>query len=148
MSPDDDMTLRGVKLTAGVSYRHASRFPWMLRLDAGALLGSVKDERRGQLASANPDMPPQAFAFSATESPAATFILIAPEGRIGYQLTPALELNVGVSFLMLGEMTEAKWNTGRRVVSPSDGVVTFPADSLAGSVMLVVVPGIGMRLEL
>jgi hypothetical protein len=145
---DDDLTLRGLKLTAGVSYRHASRFPWMLRLEAGALLGSVKDERRGQLASANPAVPPQSLPFDATESAAAAYLLVAPEGRVGYAITPALEINLGVSFALLGAVQEAKWNAGRRLVSPTDGVLTFPAESLVGSVLFVVVPGIGMRLEL
>ncbi|MDB4994728.1 MAG: uncharacterized protein JWM74_2160, partial [Myxococcaceae bacterium] len=145
---DDDLTLRGLKLTAGVSYHHASRFPWMIRLEAGALLGSVKDERRGQLASANPAVPPQSLPFDSTESASAAYLLVAPEGRIGYAITPALEINLGVSFALLGSVQEAKWNAGRRLVSPTDGVLTFPTESLIAPVLFVVVPGIGARLEL
>jgi hypothetical protein len=145
---DDDLTLRAIKVTAGISYRHASRFPWMLRLEAGALLGSVKDERSGQLTSANPALPPQSLPFDAAESASAAYLLVAPEGRVGYAITPALEINLGVSFALLGAVEQAKWNGGRRLVSPTDGVLTFPTESLIGSVLFVVVPGIGMRLEL
>ena len=96
-----------------------------LRLGAGALLGSVRDQRSGSATTkerglAGMTTPAIPFTFTVTESPAARYVYIAPEVRLGVRLGKHFEISAGVQALILVALSDAKWSD-QRPSSPTRG---------------------------
>jgi hypothetical protein len=142
---NDDLLLSGVLLGATASLHKGQRVPVTLRLGAGALLGTVRDQRNGTFTTTV--MPSQYQTGPVVVTPSATYVYLDPEVRVAWVVAPHVEVGVGVQALFLFNLTKPKWDDGLEVFASSDGVGTYGPDALTGSVVVLVVPGIGARYE-
>ena len=151
---DDDLRLSGVVAGVAAGLHRGTRFPLSLRIGAGVLLGSVTDRRRGsatapeRVASGGTTIPELPFSFDVSESPSATFAYLAPEARAGIRFGTHWELNAGVALLILVGVSHAEWQDRRPFVPAAElGEVSFGQQTLVGSPLLVIVPGVAGRYE-
>jgi hypothetical protein len=141
---DDALYLRGFQVGPSVGYRLApfgDDLPLTLRTGLGLFLGSVGDARTGSFTSAGGAR----FPVSVSESASATYLYAAPEARIGKKLGDHLEVNAGVTVLVLAALARPRWMDEQPVVAARDGLAVFGSQSTAGGFLLTVVPGVGVR---
>lgn len=137
---DDTFTLRGGLLGIWVGKRFGERPFLDLRLGAGALLGSTSDVRAWikNATVGNSDPPFR-------EEPLGAFLYLDPEVRVGVHLGEHLSLAVGLEALVLLAVAAPAW-PGERVFSDSRyGDITFDPETLAGPVVLTLLPGVSAR---
>lgn len=142
---DDASRLSGALLGASAGVRLGASLPITLRLGAGALLGSLRDHRTGSFTTvARAGKPAVTYAIDATDSPTDVSFYLAPEARFGLKIGKRLELSAGVEALVLLALKQPVWT--KAVGAGTDGQGTF-SEALAGKVAVVLVPGIGARVE-
>ena len=139
----DSVRLGGFAVGADAQFRLGSDWPLTLRLGVGALIASIKDSRSGTFT----DSQSTAYDVDIAQSGGATYLYVAPEIRFGRRFGEHFELNVGTQLLVLAGLKTPSWDATQTVSSGSDGIGTFPSESLSGGVMLAVTPGIGARYE-
>jgi hypothetical protein len=144
----DKLKLSALTVGASAQYHKGETWPLLLRLGAGAILGSVKDERAGTMTNSFNEP----YAVSMQRSASATYLYVAPEVRIGRRFGSHLELNVGAEVMLLAALSQPKWNDQQTVLTSTtpahtDGTGTFGEDSMMGSFMVLVAPGVGVRYE-
>lgn len=146
---DDKLTLSGPVLGAAAGVRVGFKVPLTFRLGAGAFLGSLKDHRTGSFSTvARAGKPATSYKVDETESPAATSVYISPEVRVGMRLGQHFELSLGAQAMVLIVLSSPKWTPNDRpVLAATDGQGTFPSETLAGKVAVVVTPGIGAKYD-
>jgi hypothetical protein len=139
-------TLRAAGFLAGatVGYHAGERFPTLLRLGVGVLLGEARDERAGTFKTT-------AGGSYATDPivdfPSATYLYIDPEVRVGLSLGEHLELSAGVKLLMLVALSQPKWDTSLELAASTDGIGTYPRESVMGDFVFLASPGVGLRYD-
>ena len=144
---DDSLSLHGFLVGASAGVQRGDRFPWILRLGAGVLLGSVTDHRTGTFTTVR--QPLTEYPVDLRASAAAESLYLAPEARIGMRLGKGFEISVGVEGRLLFGLRTPSWaSSDQKVDAKHDGVAEFPADALTGKVIGVIAPGIGVRYEL
>jgi hypothetical protein len=138
---DDMLKLRGGLVGAWVGARFGER-PFVLpRFGLGTLMGRIGDQRTGALASGGSPIEPVGLAALAA------FVYVAPEVRVGLRVADRVTLTAGLEALVLFGVADPAWDANAAVNVPKAGTSFFPAESLAGSVMLVVAPGLGAGYE-
>ncbi|WP_437937922.1 kelch repeat-containing protein [Sorangium sp. So ce341] len=144
---DDALALRGFLAGGWAGLSLGDRHRFSVRLGAGALLGTVRDERTGTFTSAS------AMEFRLDPTVAqdpARFFVMTPEARGGLRLGDHLEVTAGLAAAVLVRLKEPVWT------NPPEGAygridldrgffARFEQESLAGTVMVVIAPKIGMR---
>ena len=141
---DDALYLRGFRVGPSVGYRLGvlgDDLPITLRVGLGVFLGSVGDGRTGSFTSSKGAR----YDVSVSESATATYLYAAPEVRIGKKLGDHLELNAGVTVLVLAALERPQWSDQQPVLAGNDGLAKFGSQPTAGSFLLAAVPGIGAR---
>ena len=94
-----------------------------------------------------------AYSVDVAERPSASYLLVAPEARIGKRIGEHFEVSFGVEIAVLVALSRPKWNPDEgavNAVSPTsrgDGLATFPADSLTGGTLLLFSPGLAARYD-
>ncbi|KYG08288.1 hypothetical protein BE21_24525, partial [Sorangium cellulosum] len=144
---DDALALRGFLAGGWAGLSLGDRHRFSVRLGAGALLGTVRDERTGTFTSASG----MEFRLDPTvaQDPARFFVM-TPEVRGGLRLGDHLEVTAGLAAAVLVRLKEPVWT------NPPEGAygridldrgffARFEQESLAGTVMVVIAPKIGMR---
>ncbi|MEO8800137.1 MAG: PEGA domain-containing protein [Polyangiaceae bacterium] len=139
----DTLRLGGFAVGADAQLELGEVWPVTLRLGVGALIGSIRDSRTGAFT----DTKGGAYSVDTAQSGAATYIYVAPEARFGRRFGEHFELNVGAQLLVLAALATPSWDGTKTVSSGADGIGTFPKQSLAGSLLLDVNPGIGAKYE-
>ena len=125
-------------------YRTRGAWPLTLRIGVGVLMGAVRDHRTGTFAAQQGGT----FAVDTTQAPFAGYLDVAPEVRIGRKLGDHFEVNVGLTAHILASVASVpRWPANTTVTTGSDGEGNFGSDTLAGYVMLVLVPGIGLKYD-
>jgi hypothetical protein len=146
----DELRLSGLTAGASAQYRRGEQWPVTLRIGAGVLLGDVRDDRSGTLTNSKGER----YDVGPQRSVGATYVYFAPALRIGRRLGPHVEVNVGAEILLMAALSQPKWNDDSRILTTNtpgaqgDGLGTFGKDSLLGSVLVLIAPGIGARFEL
>ncbi|AUX38569.1 uncharacterized protein SOCE836_108160 [Sorangium cellulosum] len=144
---DDALALRGFLAGGWAGLSLGDRHRFSVRLGAGALLGTVRDERTGTFTSSSG----MEFHLDPTvaQDPARFFVM-TPEVRGGLRLGDHLEVTAGLAAAVLVRLNEPVWTNppegayGR--IDPGRGYFArFEQESLAGTVMVVIAPKIGMR---
>ncbi|XXX77106.1 kelch repeat-containing protein [Sorangium sp. So ce134] len=144
---DDFVVLRGFLAGGWAGLSVGDRHRFSVRLGAGALLGTVSDERTGTFTSSSG----MEFHLDPTvaQDPARFFVM-TPEVRGGLRLGDHLEVTAGLAAAVLVRLREPVWTNppegayGR--IDPQSGFfVRFEQEPLAGEVMVVVAPKIGVR---
>ncbi len=143
---DDRLVLHGVTIGLAGSYRFGPhrRVPVMVRLGAGALLGEVVDTRAGTFRSS------KGTAYDPgvlVDSPAARYVHVTPEVRVGVRLTDQITIEAGLQALVLLALTQPRWTNDRALLAAQDGLTSYPGEALTAKVMLVISPGAGLRYE-
>jgi hypothetical protein len=141
---DDSLRLSGVLAGAWASLRIDTRFPIHLRLGAGALVGAVTDARRGLVTLRTGAAAPFGVL---TETHPARFAYVAPEVRLGLPLGPRVELSLALEALVLIAASRPRWDETHAFGAATDGVASFPADTLLGPAIVVLTPGLRARYD-
>ena len=139
----DALRLGGFAVGADAQFKVGDVWPITLRLGVGALIASIRDSRTGSFI----DSTKVSYNVDTAQSGSAIYVYVAPEVRFGRRFGEHFELNIGTQLLTLAALSSPSWNTAQTVSSGADGVGTFPKQSLAGSVVLAVTPGIGAKYE-
>ncbi|WP_437647217.1 kelch repeat-containing protein [Sorangium sp. So ce362] len=144
---DDALALRGFLAGGWAGLSLGDRHRFSARLGAGALLGTVSDERSGTFTSSSS----VEFHLDPTVARApARFFVMSPEVRGGLRLGDHLEVTAGLAAAVLVRLNEPVWT------NPPEGVygridaergffARFEEEPLAGEVMVAIAPKIGVR---
>jgi hypothetical protein len=139
---DDLLRVRGVMVGASAGLEQTNRMPLQFRIGLGALLAAVASDHlffRGKA---------PAYAIEAIRSDDTAFLYVAPEVRLGFHVGTHIELDAGVTALLLLSLSPSR--AGLQDLSsgtaPPFFVVVEP-QTLAGNAMLGVAPRIGARYE-
>jgi hypothetical protein len=145
---DDKLRLGGAMLGASAGYHYGESLTIAFRLGAGVFVGTGRDARSGRFANDSGAH----YEVSVGEAPSAIFAYVAPEARLGHRFGRHFELSAGVTAIVLAALKKPTWRDASPVgtgLPPDrgDGPATFGSESLAGSTVIVVVPGVGVRYE-
>lgn len=144
---DDAIRLSGFTFGGSAHYQLKGSFPILFRLGAGVLLGSARDERTGSFSNSAGET----YTVDAKTSAAATYLYVAPEIRVGRAIAKNFEVNLGVETLLMTALAKPSWSDGTSIVTSNsgrgDGLATFGDQSTAGSVLVLVAPGVGARYD-
>jgi hypothetical protein len=140
----DDLSVRAFLGGATLGYHVGERFPVLFRLGVGGFLGSVRDDREGTfMARSNTEFD----AFPVTTIDNMRYVFIAPEARAGVRFAKHFEASAGIRALLLITPTQPRWDNQIELDAASDGAGTYPADSLTGSFMVILSPGVSVRYD-
>ena len=81
------------------------------------------------------------------DAPSAAFLHLAPEIGVGLSVVGRVRLTASLTGLLLIALSRPAWDAARLLYFPNDGAVTFPGESLAGSVVLGLAPGVSASYE-
>ena len=145
---DDSLRLGGALVGATVAWNARQRFPLALRLGAGAMVGSLVDNRSGTFQSSLG----RSYYVELADSSAARYFYIDPEIRIGVRFMDHFELSLGAQALILLAITGPQADPRNRIQlsAPDDGRVMFgfgPDEQQTGGAMVFVVPNLGLRAD-
>jgi hypothetical protein len=145
---DDKLRLSGITLGAAASFHRGEAWPFTLRLGAGVLFGSAADKRTGTFTDSAGDD----FRAGERETGSATYFYVAPEVRIAKKFGSHFELSAGAETMIMTALTQPKWTDEHPVAATpdpltqqGDGLATFGNQTITGSLMVVVVPGVAAR---
>lgn len=155
---DDSLALRGLLVGGAASLHLGEAFPLLIRLGAGGLFGSLTDRRTGSFTTVEREVSDGAGGTTilpATpyetgeleESPSATYLFVAPEARAGVRLGDHVEIGASLGAYVLFGVSRPTWADERFVTTGNDGAAVFGEQDLAGGTILVLVPGLGARLD-
>jgi len=151
---DDRIASSGLVLGAAALYRRGEVWPLTLRLAVGAYVSNVTDQREGLFVTSAEGQPPTAYySVGVSESHAATFFYAAPEIRVGRRVSEHLEVDAGVKLLVLTTPSPTAWTDQRGGVlegpvgTQGDGIGKFGTQTLTASILVVLAPGLGARLD-
>lgn len=141
---DERLRLTGVLLAGAAGLRFGERLPISVRMGAGVLLGQVGDARTARFPL---DGESSYLAPEIVDTRAATFVVLAPQGRVGLPLTDRLELSAELRVMLLIALSTPRWGEAlpRPVLLPDDGYSAYPAESLVGRFTVVIAPGLSAR---
>jgi hypothetical protein len=144
---NDKLSLKGL-LVGGSAQLHRSTFgekmPLLLRVGVGAFLANATDRRSGEFTPAGAGPLQVDTAKTSTDVP---HLYIAPEVRVGYRLNDHLEVSAGIELMVLVALKEARWDPNSAVVLGNQGLAGYDNQSLFGSTLLLVNPGVGARFD-
>lgn len=135
----NDVVLSGALLGGAAWLHRGEKFPFLVRLDAGLVLGSVRATRSGTFSGAT---------FSPVEeSTTATYVHITPEARMGWRFAPRFEASVGVQAMVLLGVSVPEWKDERRTYAPAFGFARYGTQKTTGSVIAIATPSLGLRWD-
>jgi hypothetical protein len=145
---EDKLRFGGLTLGASAQYHRGERWPILLRVGVGVLLASTADDRSGSFVNSM-GVP---YDVSRRETPAGTYLYVAPELRVARRIGKHLELNVGAEVLLLKALSQPTWADRTPVLAggpgaQGDGLAKFGAQSIASSLLLFIAPGLGARYD-
>ncbi len=151
----DHLKLSGLMLGPSAQFQHGEKFPFVVRLGVGALVGSLQDERSGTATTiartvAGNNVPAQTYSFDVSESPKASYLYIAPEVRTGIRLGDHVELSAGVRVLVLVALSQPKWGDENPVTPGGQfavGQLRFGSQAVGSSTVFLVSPGGALRYD-
>ena len=81
------------------------------------------------------------------DSPAARYLHVTPEVRVGVRLTDHVAIEAGMQAMVLFAVTQPRWTNDRALGAAEDGLATYAGEALASKLLLVLQPGAGVRYE-
>jgi hypothetical protein len=140
----DELRLTAFVGGATIGYHFGERFPALFRLGAGVVTGQVRSERQGTFrtsAGGSFDVDP------AADFPPATYFYADPEARIGVRFADHFEVSAGVQALLLIALSQPRWDKSIELAASTDGIGTYPDESLMGEFVLMIAPGASLRYD-
>ena len=86
-------------------------------------------------------------AFPVTSTDQARYVFISPEARAGVRFAKHFEASAGIRALLLIAPTQPRWDDQIELDASTDGAGTYPAETLAGSFMVILSPGLSARYD-
>ncbi len=146
-SADDKLSLKGLVL-GGSAQLHRGTFgekvPLLLRLGIGVFLANANDRRSGEFTPAGGAPLTVPTTRTSTDVP---HLYIAPEVRVGYRLSDRLEISFGVEVMILVGLSDARWDPQNGVVLGNLGLAGYDNQTLIGSTLFLVNPGLAARFD-
>jgi len=143
----DKISLKGL-VVGGSAQLHRSAFgekiPLLLRLGVGAFIANANDRRSGDFAPAGGN--PVAVATTRTSADLA-YLYVAPEARVGYRIADRVEISFGVEVMIMVGLSNARWDTANGVVLGNQGLAGYDNQTLVGSTLFLVNPGLAARFD-
>lgn len=133
----DALALRGMTVGAWAGFSFGERFPIHLRLGAGALIGSAGDARTFD--------PSEVVTFEAGSSASANFFSMSPEVRAAIPIGDHVEISAGLEAMVLIGLSTPKWDEALEVELAGSQLGTFGPEALAGRVLVLFAPGVGVK---
>jgi len=140
---DDKLRLSAFLGGADVFYRAGDTIPVLFRLGVGAMVGQLRDERKGTFISGTT----QVTASPVVDFPMATSIYIDPEVRVGLRLGEHIDLSAGVQALMLVAIKQPTWDDTIELDAGPGGIGGYKADPLMGQFVLMLAPTVSFRYD-
>ena len=140
---EENQRLGGFLAGLEALYTSAGDWPLTGRLNAGLLLGSLRDRRTGDFK----DSSGAGFPLDSSQSAGATYLYVAPEFRFGHRFGEHFELNAGAVVYVLGALATPTWDGTKTVPAGGDGIASSPTQNLLGGLMLVVSPSMVARYQ-
>lgn len=142
---NDDLRLRGFLVGITGSMRVGEEFPVRMRLGAGALIGSVRDQRRGifTLRDGSSFDAPELVAEAST-----AMVYVDPEVTIGMKIGDRLELGAGLQALILFPALAPTWADDTETPAfdaGGDGQARYRGDLTMTGPMVHFVPTLSAR---
>jgi hypothetical protein len=141
----DTLSLRGLLVGASAHLHKGEKITYLARIGLGAMLGQASDRRSGD-GYAQPGGPPVAVDATRTTTDV-SYLFAAPELRLGYRIGKVVEIAVGAELAVMVALKEPRWDPSKSVVVGSQGLATYRDETLFGSTLLLVNPGITGRFE-
>lgn len=143
----DKLSLKGL-LVGGSAQIHRPTFgekiPLLLRVGLGALLANANDRRSGEFTPAGGSPIVVDTARTSADLP---YLYVAPEVRVGYRVGDRFELSLGVEIMVMVALKQARWDSQNGVVLGNQGLAGYDSQSLFGTTLLLVSPGLGARFD-
>lgn len=136
-----DDTLRVSAFLGGgsLSYHTGDRVPVLVRLGVGALVGQVRDERRGTFNGAK---------STVNDFESITAFYFDPEVRVGIRLADHIDVSLGVQVPLLLALSQPTWKQSIEVSAGKDGIGTYRAEPTVGQYVFGFVPSASFRYDL
>ncbi|WP_437971561.1 PEGA domain-containing protein [Sorangium sp. So ce260] len=138
----DALRLGGFLAGTTFGYHFGERFPALLRLGAGVLVGEVRDERTGRFRTTAGEW---FNTYPVVDFAPATYFYAAPEARLGLRLGERWEVSGSVKLLLLVGLSKPAWDKTIELAAESDGIGTYEPESLMGDFVLMIAPGASLR---
>jgi hypothetical protein len=140
----DKLHLSAIVLGANATYTRGDRLRWGARLGAGLALASVRDDRDG------------AYAIGATTATTGvsrreggTYVYAMPEVRLGLRVSSRITLGASLGLMALfAAKTPTRTPTSDELLLSTSDFGTYPQATMAGGLILVPVPSLGLAAEL
>jgi hypothetical protein len=140
---DDKLRLSAFLGGADVFYRTGDQIPVLFRLGVGAMVGQLRDERKGSFTAGT--TPVQALPV--VDLPMATSIYVNPEVRVGLRLGKHVDLSAGIQTLLLVAIKQPTWNDRIELDAGPGGIGGYRADPLMGQFVLLLAPTVSFRYD-
>lgn len=146
---DETLRVAGATLGVAASYHLDQKFPMLFRLGVGGVFGSTGAQRSAVFPAAGGGVTAAYRAPEIVDSRRVNQLYLAPEVRVGVRPWEKIELSAGLAALILVSPSAPKWGDDepRPVLLPDDGYSTYPAESLTGTVYVILAPGLSGRIE-
>lgn len=141
----DTLSMRGLLVGGSAHLHKGEKFTWLARIGVGVMLGNGSDRRSGEGFS-QPGGPAVTVETTKTSTDV-SYLYVAPEARVGYRIGKRAEIAVGAEVAVMVALKQARWDPQKAVVVGSQGLATYRDESLFGSTLLLVSPGITGRFE-
>lgn len=141
---DDSLRMSSFLGGANIHYHLGEKVPVMFRLGVGAMVGRVRDERKGTFKQTGGK---SYNTFAVADVQTAAYMYFDPEAKVGIRLGKHSELSLGVQVLMLLALSQPKWNETIEVGAGADGIGRYKPDALLGQFVFGVVPTVSYRYD-
>ena len=140
----DDLRLSAFLGGAHISYRFGDSLPVLLRLGGGAMVGQLRDERKGRFTDSR-GAPVEARSVDDLQQVVSVFI--NPEVKVGFKPTDNITLSGGVQATMLITVQQPRWTETTEVNAGADGLGRYPSESLMGQFVFGISPVLSFRYD-
>jgi hypothetical protein len=136
----DTLGLRGIEIGGFAGFSWGEVFPIYIGIGAGGLFGQLSDARSGTFVSTDGQrhtLRPASVASSVS------FFWIRPELRISRKLTRSFAVSAGIGATFLVSLSNPSWDASQQIDLSTDGIGTYPKETLSGSLLVTIGPQIG-----
>jgi hypothetical protein len=144
---NDKLSLKGLLVGGSASLHRATfgeKMPLLLRVGLGAFLANASDRRSGDFTPAGGAPIAVDTAKTSIDVP---YLYIAPEVRLGYRIGERLELSAGIEMMLMVGLKQARWDQANGVVLGNQGLAGYDPQTIFGSTLFLVNPGVGARFD-
>lgn len=144
---NDKISLKGLVVGASAQLHRntfGEKIPLLLRFGMGVFVANANDRRSGDFTPAGAPTLSVATTRTSTDVP---YLYVAPEARVGYRLGDRVEISFGVEVMIMVGLGDARWNPANGVVLGNQGLAGYDNQTIVGSTLFLVNPGLAARFD-